>query len=64
MGTLSQGRSEFKTIIEQKGGNVTGTISKNTDYLLAGKGGGSKHDKAIKLGVQVISEEDLFAFLE
>jgi DNA ligase (NAD+) len=62
-GTLSQGRSEFKTLIEQKGGMVTGSISKSTDYLLAGEGGGSKRDKAIKLGVSVISEDDLRSLL-
>jgi DNA ligase (NAD+) len=62
-GTLSQGRSEFKTLIEQKGGKVTGSISKSTDYLLAGEGGGSKRDKAIKLGVSVISEDDLRSLL-
>ncbi|NNC90345.1 MAG: NAD-dependent DNA ligase LigA [Akkermansiaceae bacterium] len=58
-GSLSQPRPEFKALIESKGGKVTGSISKNTDYLLAGEGGGSKRDKAAKLGVAVISEEEL-----
>jgi DNA ligase (NAD+) len=62
-GTLSQGRGEFKSLIEEKGGKVTGSISKNTDYLLIGEGGGSKRDKAITLGVTVISESDFLEML-
>ncbi|MEM1085227.1 MAG: NAD-dependent DNA ligase LigA [Verrucomicrobiota bacterium] len=56
-GTLSVGRGEMKTLLEEKGAKISGSISKNTDYLLAGEGGGSKRDKADKLGVEVISEE-------
>lgn len=63
-GTLSLGRSEFKTLIEQGGGKVTGSISRNTDYLLAGEGGGSKRDKAAKLGVTILSEQELQAMME
>lgn len=62
-GTLTQGRDDYKKLIEQHGGKVTGSISKNTDFLLAGEGGGSKRDKAAKLGVSVISEDDLNAML-
>lgn len=62
-GSLSKGRDEFKTIIESHGGKVTGSISKKTDYLLAGEGGGSKRDKAAKLEVPIISEEDFEALL-
>ncbi|MAS93227.1 MAG: DNA ligase (NAD(+)) LigA [Verrucomicrobiales bacterium] len=62
-GTLSAGRSEIKGLIEQKGGKVSGSISGNTDYLLAGEGGGSKRDKAESLGVPIISEEDLNALI-
>ncbi len=62
-GTLSEDRSSFKTLIESKGGKVSGSVSKNTDYLLAGEGGGSKRDKAESLGVQIIDEEQLAAML-
>jgi len=58
-GTLSAPREEFKRLIESKGGKVSGSVSKNTNYLLSGEGGGSKRDKAEKLGVAVISEQQL-----
>ncbi len=58
-GTLSAPRDEFKRRIEDKGGKVTGSVSKNTDYLLSGEGGGSKRDRAEQLGVAVISEREL-----
>ena len=58
-GTLSAPRDQVKEKILSLGGKVTGAISKNTDFLLAGEGGGSKRDKAATLGVPVISEEDL-----
>ncbi len=62
-GALSMDRDEMKSFIESKGGKVTGSVSKNTHYLLAGEGGGSKRDKAEKLGVPVIGEDDLQAML-
>ena len=56
-GTLSQPRPAFKKIIEDNGGKVSGSISKNTHYLLCGEKGGSKRDKAEKLGVPILDEE-------
>ena len=56
-GTLSQPRPAFKKIIEELGGKVSGSISKNTDYLLCGEKGGSKRDKAEKLNVPILDEE-------
>jgi DNA ligase (NAD+) len=58
-GTLSMGRDEMKRFLESKGAKVSGSISAHTDYLLSGEGGGSKRDKAEKLGVKVIGEEEL-----
>lgn len=55
--TLS--REEAKSRIEEAGGKVAGSISKNTDYLLLGEGGGSKRADAEKLGTKMISEEEL-----
>ncbi|MDB4532502.1 NAD-dependent DNA ligase LigA, partial [bacterium] len=56
-GSLSTPRSEFKKLIEAKGGKVSGSISAKTDYLLAGDGGGSKRTKAESLKVEIIDEE-------
>lgn len=62
-GTLSQSRDHFKDQIEQAGGKVSGSISKNTHYLLAGEKAGSKLVKAEKLGVSVLNEEKFLALL-
>jgi len=47
-------REELKNIIQENGGKVTDSVSKNTDYLLAGEQAGSKLEKAVKLGVKII----------
>jgi DNA ligase (NAD+) len=52
-------REDAKQIIDQYGGKVTSTVSKKTDYLLAGNDAGSKLEKAQVLGVVVLSEDDL-----
>jgi DNA ligase (NAD+) len=52
-------RVEVQEYIKQHGGKVTGSVSKKTDYLLAGESAGSKLDKARELGVPVISEQEL-----
>ncbi len=59
-GTLpSMSRPDAKKLIEANGGKVTGSVSKNTNYLLAGEKAGSKLTKAEGLGVNIISEEQL-----
>ena len=62
-GTLSHPRDYFEQLIASHGGKATGAISKSTSCLLAGSGGGSKRDKALKLGVPVISEEDFYKMI-
>ncbi|WAC18548.1 NAD-dependent DNA ligase LigA [Luteolibacter sp. SL250] len=62
-GTLTMDRDDMKALIESKGGKVTGSVSAKTHYVLAGEGGGSKRDKAEKLGVAIISEADLEGML-
>jgi DNA ligase (NAD+) len=58
-GTLSIDRDAMKERIESLGGKVSGSVSARTSYVLAGEGGGSKRDKAEKLGVPIIGEEEL-----
>lgn len=58
-GTLSIDRDEMKALIESKGGKVSGSVSAKTHYVLAGEGGGSKRDKAEKLGVTLLDEAAL-----
>jgi len=52
-------RDEAKKMIEDAGGKVTGSVSKKTDYVVAGADAGSKLDKAKDLGVAVIDEKEL-----
>lgn len=60
--TLS--RDEAKELIELNGGKVTGSISKSTDYLVAGDGGGGKRDDAGKFGTKIIDENELKKLIE
>jgi DNA ligase (NAD+) len=52
-------RDEAKKLIEDAGGKVTGSVSKKTDYVVAGSDAGSKLDKAKELGVTVIDEKEM-----
>lgn len=64
-GVFSASREDLKKYIEAHGGKIGSSISGNTDYLVAGeKSGESKMQKALKLGVQVISEEQLYNITE
>lgn len=60
-GTLSRPRKEVEEIIERCGGRCSSSVSKKTDYVLAGEEAGSKLDKAKELGIKVIDEKQ---FLE
>lgn len=57
-GTLEKyTRSSIKEKLQSLGANVSGSVSKKTDYVIKGKNPGSKYDKALKLGVKIIDEE-------
>jgi DNA ligase (NAD+) len=59
-GTLARySRDDAKKMIEDAGGRVSGSVSKKTDYVVAGSDAGSKLDKARELGVAVIGEEEM-----
>ncbi len=58
-------RDEYKAMILQNGGKNSGSVSKNTDYILAGENmGPSKLEKAQKLGVNIIDENDFLKLIE
>ena len=64
-GTLhDMGRKECDEFIEAHGGKVTGSVSKKTDYLVAGEAAGSKLTKAQSLGITIISEAELRELLK
>ncbi len=57
-------RDEIETLIDQQGGRASGSVSKKTDYLVAGEKAGSKLEKAEKLGVRVLTEEEFRHWLQ
>jgi DNA ligase (NAD+) len=64
-GTLaSMTRDEAKERIEAAGGKVTGSVSKKTDFVVAGEEAGSKLDRAQELGVAVLDEEKFRQMLD
>ena len=63
-GTLSRPRDEIKEWLQRLGAKVTGSVSRSTDYLLAGEEAGSKLDRAQALGVAVLDESALAALIE
>ena len=62
-GTLSKPRSHFKGLLIAKGAKVGSSVTKTTDYLVAGESAGSKLDKARKLHIHVIDESGLLSLL-
>lgn len=56
-------RNDAKALIEKAGGKVSGSVSKKTHFLLAGESAGSKLEKAVTLGIPILSEQDLLNLL-
>ncbi|MQA86260.1 MAG: NAD-dependent DNA ligase LigA [Streptosporangiales bacterium] len=58
------GRDEATEAVQERGGRVTGSVSKNTDFVVVGESPGSKYEKAVKLGVPVLDETGFQILLE
>jgi DNA ligase (NAD+) len=64
-GTLpNMSREDAKRLIEVAGGKVSGSVSKKTNYVVAGEDAGSKMDKARELGIPVLNEDQLFDLIK
>jgi DNA ligase (NAD+) len=62
-GALSISRSEAKSILQSFGAKVTGSVSAKTDYVIAGEDAGSKAEKAEKLGVPIVDENQFMEYV-
>jgi DNA ligase (NAD+) len=62
-GAMSKPRSEIKEILESLGAHVTNSVSKKTDYVIVGEDPGSKYDKAKKLGVKILKEDEMWEMI-
>ena len=62
-GTLRMPRNKAKALLEQSSAKVTGSISKKTDYLIAGDAAGSKLTKAKELGITILTEDEFIRLL-
>ena len=51
-------REEIKEKLESLGANVTGSVTKKTDYVIVGENPGSKYNKALELNIKILSEQD------
>ena len=58
-GTLSRPRHEIEAQIKKNGGKMLSSVSQNLSYLIVGENPGSKYEKAIKLGISILSESEL-----
>ena len=57
-------RVEIKNLLESLNAKISESVSKNTDYVIVGDSPGSKYDKAVKLGITILNEDDLLKILE
>ena len=57
------GRKDIEDLIASMGGRASGSVSKKTDYVVAGEKAGSKLEKAKELGVRILSESEFFELI-
>jgi len=62
-GTMSQSRGVIKEMLESLGAKISSSVSKKTDFLIYGDDAGSKYDKAVSLGVDILTEDDMLSYL-
>ncbi|MFA7142012.1 MAG: NAD-dependent DNA ligase LigA [Candidatus Paceibacterota bacterium] len=60
---LKTTRDKAKESIRSLGGNISDTVSKNTDFLVSGENPGSKYNKAKKLGIKILNEEEFYELI-
>ncbi len=58
-GAMSQSRGEIQKVLESLGAKVTSSVSKKSDYVIYGEDAGSKYEKALKLGVSLLTEAEM-----
>ncbi|MDP3763604.1 MAG: BRCT domain-containing protein, partial [bacterium] len=60
----SMTREQAEELVREHGGDASSSVSKETTYLVAGEGGGSKYDKAKKLGVKILDEKGFLKLIK